>query len=102
MGSPAAAGGLLVSQVNHAFRSALRGLLHCQHIGGVDGREVANVAGKGRSGQRGVKRRQIVRVFLSGFSHCSDWGTVKLQIPFDFAQGRLSAALGVCDFIGFI
>ncbi len=55
MGSPAAPGGLLVGQIDHALRSALLGLPHGQHIGGVDGREVANVAGKGSAGQRGVR-----------------------------------------------
>ena len=55
MGAPAAAGGLLVGQVDHAFRSALVCLAHGQHIRGVNGREVANVAGKGRPGQSVVE-----------------------------------------------
>ena len=69
MGSSTAAGGLLVSQVNHAFRSALGGLVHCQYIGGVNGWEVTNFAGKGGSGQRGVEGRQIVCVFFRGVGH---------------------------------
>ena len=30
------------------------------------------------------------------------YGPAELQIPFDFAQGRLSASLGGCDFLSFL
>ena len=46
--------GLLVGQVDHALRSTFLSLTHSQGIGGVNGREVANVAGKGRAGQGNV------------------------------------------------
>ena len=64
MGAASASRGLLVGQVDHAFRSALLGLTHGQHIGGVDGREIANVAGEGRAGQSSVERGQIVSRLL--------------------------------------
>ena len=67
MGAPAAAGGLLVGQVDHAFRSALVGLAHGQYVGGVDGREVANLAGEGRPGaERCVERPTADRKRLLG------------------------------------
>ena len=66
MGAPAAAGGLLVGQVDHAVRRAFVCLTHGQYIGGVDGREVANLAGKRRPSQSLVDCGQIVSVFLGG------------------------------------
>src|SRR5580704_12511447 len=64
MSAPAASCGLFAGQIDHTFRSTLVGLTHGQHIGGVNGREVTNVAGEGRAGQRCVQSGQIVIVFL--------------------------------------
>ena len=61
------------TDVDHAFRSTLIRLAHSQHVGGVDGSEVANIASEGRAGQSGVHRGQVVRVFFSRVKQVKSW-----------------------------
>ena len=55
MRTAAAADGLLVRQVDGAALLSLLGLAHGERVGGVDGGEVADFAGKGRAGELAVK-----------------------------------------------
>jgi hypothetical protein len=64
MGSPSPPGSLFICHVNHAFGSAFIRFPHRQYIGGVNRREVANIACERSTRQSRGKRRQIITIIV--------------------------------------
>src|ERR1700677_4965438 len=77
MGSAATPRGLLIREVDHAFRGVLPGLLHGEHVGRMNGGEVANLACEGSPGKGSIEGWEVVGVVVSvhlgeGFSRTTD------------------------------
>ena len=70
MRAASASAGLLVGQVDGAALLSLLGFAHGERVGGINGREVADLAGKGRAGELAVKAVEIEGVgYRSGGGH---------------------------------